>query len=166
MREAAREYKWSLNYSGIALMWRGGCIIRSVFLGDITNAYKKNQDLENLLFDDFFNKAGKFGGFFEVFAFSNDSLISRFRLFSVHKAQPGWRRIVAQGALWGIPTPAFSTALSFFDGYRTERLPASLLQAQRDYFGAHTFKVLPEFANDKCKHLSLFEGKETKTCEN
>ncbi|GAA5829749.1 hypothetical protein JCM5353_002217 [Sporobolomyces roseus] len=126
MREAAREYKWSLNYSGIALMWRGGCIIRSVFLGDITNAYKKNQDLENLLFDDFFNKA-------------------------VHKAQPGWRRIVAQGALWGIPTPAFSTALSFFDGYRTERLPASLLQAQRDYFGAHTFKVLPEFANDKYK---------------
>ncbi|GAA6064338.1 hypothetical protein JCM10212_002314 [Sporobolomyces blumeae] len=126
MREAAKEYKWSLNYSGIALMWRGGCIIRSVFLGDITNAYKKNPELENLLFDDFFNKA-------------------------VHKAQPGWRRIVAQGALWGIPTPAFSTALSFFDGYRTERLPASLLQAQRDYFGAHTFRVLPEFANDKYK---------------
>lgn len=106
MREAATEYKWHLNYAGIALMWRGGCIIRSVFLGDITSAYTKNPKLENLLFDDFFNKA-------------------------IHKAQPGWRRIIAQTALWGIPTPAFSTALSFFDGYRTERLPASLLQAQR-----------------------------------
>lgn len=116
MREAAREYNWNLNYAGIALMWRGGCIIRSVFLGDITSAYTRNPELENLLFDDFFNKA-------------------------IHKAQPGWRRIIAQTALWGIPTPAFSTALSFFDGYRTERLPASLLQAQRDYFGAHTFKV-------------------------
>jgi len=110
MRQAAVEYGWNLNYAGIALMWRGGCIIRSVFLGDITSAYEKNPKLENLLFDDFFNQA-------------------------IHKAQPGWRRIIAQTALWGIPTPAFSTALSFFDGYRTERLPASLLQAQRDYFG-------------------------------
>ncbi|GJN88742.1 hypothetical protein Rhopal_001710-T1 [Rhodotorula paludigena] len=126
MREAAKEYGWNLNNAGIALMWRGGCIIRSVFLGDITAAYQKKPDLENLLFDDFFNKA-------------------------IHKAQPGWRRIVAQGALWGIPTPAFSTALSFFDGYRTERLPASLLQAQRDLFGAHTFRILPQFANEKYK---------------
>jgi len=124
MRQAAEEYKWKLNYSGIALMWRGGCIIRSVFLGDITSAFKKDDKLENLLFDDFFNKA-------------------------IHKAQPGWRRIIAQAALWGIPTPAFSTALSFFDGYRTELLPASLLQAQRDYFGAHTWRVLPEHASDK-----------------
>lgn len=124
MREAAKDYGWHLNNAGIALMWRGGCIIRSVFLGDITKAFQKTPDLENLLFDDFFNKA-------------------------IHTAQPGWRRIVAQGALWGIPTPAFSTALSFFDGYRTERLPASLLQAQRDYFGAHTFRVLPQFASEK-----------------
>jgi 6-phosphogluconate dehydrogenase len=124
MRQAGVEYKWDLNFAGIALMWRGGCIIRSVFLGDITSAYKKNPKLENLLFDDFFNKA-------------------------IHKAQPGWRRIIAQTALWGIPTPAFSTALSFFDGYRTERLPASLLQAQRDYFGAHTFKILPQFQGAK-----------------
>lgn len=105
-------------------MWRGGCIIRSVFLKDITSAYRNNPDLENLLFDDFFNKA-------------------------IHKAQPGWRDIVSKGALWGIPTPAFSTALSFFDGYRTKDLPANLLQAQRDYFGAHTFKIKPEAANEK-----------------
>jgi len=130
MREAAKEYKWELNYAGIALMWRGGCIIRSVFLGDITSAFRKEPKLENLLFDDFFNKA-------------------------IHKAQPGWRRIIAQSALWGVPTPAFSTALSFFDGYRTELLPASLLQAQRDYFGAHTFRVLPQYASDK-----LPEGKD------
>ena len=86
-------------------MWRGGCIIKSVFLGDITSAYQKTQNLESLLFDDFFNKAA-------------------------HKAQPGWRRIVAQAVLWGIPTPAFSTALAFFDGYRSEVVPANILQAQ------------------------------------
>ena len=105
-------------------MWRGGCIIRSVFLKDITSAYRKNPDLENLLFDDFFNKA-------------------------IHDAQDGWRDIVACGAKWGIPTPAFSTALSFYDGYRTKDLPANLLQAQRDYFGAHTFKIKPEHASSK-----------------
>ncbi|GAA97954.1 hypothetical protein E5Q_04634 [Mixia osmundae IAM 14324] len=126
MREAAKEYGWKLNNAGIALMWRGGCIIRSVFLADITKAFKAEPELENLLFNDFFNSA-------------------------IHKAQPGWRRIAAQAALWGIPTPAFSTALSFFDGYRTERLPASLLQAQRDYFGAHTYQILPEFCGDKYK---------------
>jgi 6-phosphogluconate dehydrogenase len=124
MRTAAHDYGWNLNYSGIALMWRGGCIIRSIFLGDITKAYQKNDKLENLLFDDFFNKA-------------------------IHKAQPSWRDVVAEGARLGIPTPAFSTALSWFDGYRSERLPAGLLQAQRDYFGAHTFRILPQFATDK-----------------
>jgi 6-phosphogluconate dehydrogenase len=121
IQNAAKEYSWKLNKPEIALMWRGGCIIRSVFLKDITKAYRSNPDLENLLFDDFFNKA-------------------------IHTAQPGWRNVVAKGALWGIPTPAFSTALSFFDGYRTKDLPANLLQAQRDYFGAHTFRMKPEDA--------------------
>ncbi|KAL1966922.1 hypothetical protein VTN77DRAFT_3666 [Rasamsonia byssochlamydoides] len=123
IQNAAKEYGWKLNKPSIALMWRGGCIIRSVFLKDITNAYRKNPDLENLLFDDFFNRA-------------------------IHKAQDGWRDVVSKSALWGIPTPAFSTALSFYDGYRTKDLPANLLQAQRDYFGAHTFRIKPEFAND------------------
>lgn len=105
-------------------MWRGGCIIRSVFLKDITKAYRANPDLENLLFADFFHNA-------------------------INKAQPGWRDIVSKCALWGIPTPAFSTALSFYDGFRAKDLPANLLQAQRDYFGAHTFRIKPEFADDK-----------------
>ncbi|CAG7851637.1 6-phosphogluconate dehydrogenase, decarboxylating 1 [Serendipita indica DSM 11827] len=123
-RQAAKEYGWNLNYAGIARMWRGGCIIKSVFLGDITNAYTKNHDLESLLFDDFFLKA-------------------------IHKAQPGWRRVCAQATLWGVPIPAFSSALSFFDGYRSEVVPANLLQAQRDYFGAHTFRVLPGKENER-----------------
>ncbi|EGO04523.1 hypothetical protein SERLA73DRAFT_173821 [Serpula lacrymans var. lacrymans S7.3] len=126
MRETAKELKWTLNYAGIARMWRGGCIIKSVFLGDITAAYQKTPNLESLLFDDFFNKA-------------------------VHKAQSGWRRVIAQAVLWGIPTPAFSTALAFFDGYRSEIVPANLIQAQRDYFGAHTFRVLPEKETAKLK---------------
>ncbi|OAL73347.1 6-phosphogluconate dehydrogenase [Trichophyton violaceum] len=124
IQEAARVYEWKLNKPSIALMWRGGCIIRSVFLKDITNAYRTNPDLENLLFDDFFNKA-------------------------IHNAQAGWRDVVSKSALWGIPTPAFSTALSFYDGYRSRDLPANLLQAQRDYFGAHTFRIKPEHASDK-----------------
>jgi len=124
MQEAAKTYGWKLNKPSIALMWRGGCIIRSVFLKDITSAYRENPDLENLLFNDFFNKA-------------------------IHKAQPGWRDVVSKGALWGIPTPAFSTALSFYDGYRSENLPANLLQAQRDYFGAHTFRIKSQYANEK-----------------
>ncbi|KAL0938863.1 6-phosphogluconate dehydrogenase, decarboxylating 2 [Colletotrichum truncatum] len=124
MQEAAKEYGWKLNKPSIALMWRGGCIIRSVFLKDITNAYRNNPDLENLLFDNFFKDA-------------------------IHKAQPGWRDVVAKAALLGIPTPAFSTALSWFDGYRTKDLPANLLQAQRDYFGAHTFRIKPEAASEK-----------------
>ncbi|KAG8922223.1 6-phosphogluconate dehydrogenase, decarboxylating [Tulasnella sp. 408] len=98
----------------------------SVFLNDIAAAYEKDINVESLLFDDFFNKA-------------------------IHKAQPGWRRVIAQAVLWGVPTPAFSTALAFFDGYRSEVVPANIIQAQRDYFGAHTFKVLPGKENDKLK---------------
>lgn len=118
MREAAKEYNWHLNNPSIALMWRGGCIIRSVFLKDITNAFRQNPTLENLLFDKFFSNA-------------------------IEKAQTGWRRILAQATLWGIAVPCSSSALAFFDGYRSAVLPASLLQAQRDYFGAHTFRVMP-----------------------
>jgi 6-phosphogluconate dehydrogenase len=127
MREAGVAYNWTLNFGGIARMWRGGCIIKSVFLSDITAAYTQDPKLESLLFNDFFIKA-------------------------VEKAQPGWRRVVAQATLNGVPVPAFSSALSFFDGYRTANGSASILQAQRDYFGAHTFlvqdgkgsKLLPE----------------------
>ncbi|ODV94244.1 hypothetical protein PACTADRAFT_51117 [Pachysolen tannophilus NRRL Y-2460] len=126
IREAARDYKWDLNFPSIALMWRGGCIIRSVFLGEITAAYRQHPDLENLLFHPFFNNA-------------------------ITKAQSGWRSTVSKAVQYGVPTPAFSTALAFYDGYRSERLPANLLQAQRDYFGAHTFQVLPEAANDHLK---------------
>ncbi|KAG8931719.1 6-phosphogluconate dehydrogenase, decarboxylating, partial [Tulasnella sp. 417] len=126
MRETAKEMKWNLNYAGIARMWRGGCIIKSVFLNDIAAAYEKDINVESLLFDQFFNDA-------------------------IHKAQPGWRRVIAQAVLWGVPTPAFSTALAFFDGYRSEIVPANIIQAQRDYFGAHTFKVLPGKENDKLK---------------
>jgi 6-phosphogluconate dehydrogenase len=117
MREAASHFGWTLNYPSIALMWRGGCIIRSVFLGNIRDAFKKNPDLTNLLMDDFFADA-------------------------LARCQANWRKVVAQGALLGIPTPAFSTALAFYDGYRSERLPANLIQAQRDYFGAHTYERL------------------------
>ena len=110
MREAAKVNDWTLNNAGIAAMWRGGCIIKSVFLSDITAAYRENPQLENLLVSPFFLKA-------------------------IAGAQPGWRRVIAQSTLWGIPIPAFTTALSFFDGYRTETLPANLIQAQRDFFG-------------------------------
>lgn len=115
MRAAAKENNWNLNYGGIALMWRGGCIIRSVFLGKIKEAFDKNPKLTNLLLDDFFRKA-------------------------IKDCQKSWRNVVALSAKKGIPTPAFSTALSFYDQYRNERLPANLLQAQRDYFGAHTYE--------------------------
>jgi 6-phosphogluconate dehydrogenase len=117
MRAAAQEQKWNLNYGGIALMWRGGCIIRSAFLGDIKTAYEKNPKLTNLLLDPFFRKA-------------------------IKQAQKSWRNVVAIAAKKGIPVPAFSTALAFYDSYRSERLPANLLQAQRDYFGAHTYERL------------------------
>jgi 6-phosphogluconate dehydrogenase len=115
MRAAAKEYKWNLNYGGIALMWRGGCIIRSRFLGEIKKAFDKNPKLTNLLLDKFFAKA-------------------------IKQCQRGWRNVVAAAAKKGIPVPAFSTALAFYDGFRNERLPANLLQAQRDYFGAHTYE--------------------------
>lgn len=115
LRAAAVERGWELNYSGIALMWRGGCIIRSRFLGNIRDAFNRNPKLDNLLLDEFFKG-------------------------EVLKAQMGWRRTVGLATMNGIPTPTFMTALSFFDGYRSARLPANLLQAQRDYFGAHTYE--------------------------
>ncbi|MGA2786393.1 MAG: decarboxylating NADP(+)-dependent phosphogluconate dehydrogenase [Verrucomicrobiota bacterium] len=115
MRAAAAEYKWNLNYGGIALMWRGGCIIRSAFLGKIKEAFDKNPKLSNLMLDPFFKKA-------------------------IKDCQRSWRNVVAMAAKKGIPVPAFSTALAFYDAYRSERLPANLLQAQRDYFGAHTYE--------------------------
>ena len=115
MRSAAKEYKWNLNYGGIALMWRGGCIIRSRFLGRIKEAYEKTPKLTNLLLDKFFKG-------------------------EIKRAQKSWRNVVATAAKKGIPVPAFSTALAFYDAYRCERLPANLLQAQRDYFGAHTYE--------------------------
>jgi len=117
MREAAKEYKWNLNYGGIALMWRGGCIIRSVFLGKIKEAFDKNPNLENLLMDPFFTKI-------------------------IEDAQDSWRRVVSSAVQNGIPAPAYASALAYFDGYRSDRLPANLLQAQRDYFGAHTYERL------------------------
>jgi 6-phosphogluconate dehydrogenase len=117
MRTAAQEHKWNLNYGGIALMWRGGCIIRSRFLGKIKEAFDKNPKLTNLLLDKFFKQ-------------------------EIKRSQRAWRNVVATAAKKGIPTPAFSTALSFYDAYRSERLPANLLQAQRDYFGAHTYERL------------------------
>lgn len=115
LREASKEYNLSLNYGEIALMWRGGCIIRSQFLNDIKRAYQNNPELENLLLDDFFVNAMK-------------------------QTDAGWRKAVILGVEMGIPTPAFSSALAYYDGYRTARLPANLLQAQRDYFGAHTYE--------------------------
>jgi 6-phosphogluconate dehydrogenase len=115
MRAAAKEYGWNLNYGGIALMWRGGCIIRSVFLAKIKDAYDRNATLEHLLLDPFFQEA-------------------------VAKSQSAWRHVVSTAFALGIPIPAMSSALAYYDGYRSERLPANLLQAQRDYFGAHTYE--------------------------
>jgi 6-phosphogluconate dehydrogenase len=115
MRAAAKEYGWNLNYGGIALIWRGGCIIRSAFLGKIKEAFDRNPELENLLLDPFFSEA-------------------------VEKAQISWRRVVSTAFKSGIPMPAVSSALAFYDGFRREKLPANLLQAQRDYFGAHTYE--------------------------
>ena len=115
MRAAAKEYGWNLNYGGIALMWRGGCIIRSVFLGKIKEAFDKNPDIANLLLDSYFQ--GKLA-----------------------EAQKGWRNVIASAVVNGIPVPCLSAALEYYDGYRTERLPANMLQAQRDFFGAHTYE--------------------------
>jgi 6-phosphogluconate dehydrogenase len=115
IQAAAKDYHWKINFGSVALMWRGGCIIRSKFLNNIKDAYNKNANLQSLLLDEFFKKA-------------------------IIDAQTGWRQVVSKSAEIGIPTPCFSTALSFYDGYRSERLPANLLQAQRDYFGAHTYE--------------------------
>ena len=115
MRAAAKANNWNLNYGGIALMWRGGCIIRSQFLGKIKAAFDKNPQLDNLLLDPYFTG-------------------------EITRSQEGWRKAIAAAVVAGIPVPAFSTALAFFDGYRSGRLPANLLQAQRDYFGAHTYE--------------------------
>ncbi len=115
MRAAAQSHGWDLNYGGIALMWRGGCIIRSAFLGDIKKAFEQDPGLANLLLDPFFKE-------------------------KITSAQDSWRKVCATAMLQGIPVPAFSAALSYYDGYRNSRLPANLLQAQRDYFGAHTYE--------------------------
>jgi len=115
MRAAAKTYGWNLNYGGIALMWRGGCIIRSVFLGKIKEAFDKNPALDNLLLDEYFTK-------------------------EIESCTEGWRNVCAQAMLAGIPAPAMTSALSYFDGIRTARMSANLLQAQRDYFGAHTYE--------------------------
>lgn len=115
MKAAAKTYGWKLNYGGIALMWRGGCIIRSKFLGKIKEAFDKNPDLENLLLDPFFRE-------------------------KIDSAQASWRRVAGAAIANGMPVPAITTALAYFDGYRCDRLPANLLQAQRDYFGAHTYE--------------------------
>ncbi|KPK85986.1 MAG: 6-phosphogluconate dehydrogenase [Bacteroides sp. SM23_62_1] len=115
MRAAAKEFGWNLNYGGIALMWRGGCIIRSVFLGNIKAAFDKNPDLDNLLLDPFFK-------------------------VKIDDSQESWRRVTSSAIQYGIPVPAMTSALCYYDGFRSERLPANLLQAQRDYFGAHTYE--------------------------
>ncbi len=119
MRAAAEEFGWDLNYGGIALMWRGGCIIRSIFLGKIKEAFDKDQKLTNLMLVDYFKD-------------------------KLHDASESWRRVVATSVINGVPVPALSSALCYFDGYRSERLPANLLQAQRDYFGAHTYERIDE----------------------
>jgi 6-phosphogluconate dehydrogenase len=117
LRAAEKDQGWHLNMGGVALMWRGGCIIRSVFLGDIKAAFDRDPNLQNLLLDKFFSTA-------------------------MNKYHPAWRRAIIYGVRVGVPMPAFSTALAFYDGYRTARLPANLLQAQRDFFGAHTYERL------------------------
>ena len=115
MREAQKEYKWKLNFGEIAQIWRGGCIIRAVFLQKITEAFARKPDLANLLLDPYFVK-------------------------TVKKAQENWRKVVALAAECGVPAPTFSSALAYYDSYRSARLPANLLQGQRDYFGAHTYE--------------------------
>ncbi|MCD7973361.1 MAG: decarboxylating NADP(+)-dependent phosphogluconate dehydrogenase [Candidatus Azobacteroides sp.] len=114
-RQTALTYKWKLNYAGIAQMWRGGCIIRSAFLGKIREAYQKNPELENLMLEPYFNE-------------------------QIHLSQPSWRKVITVAISNGVPVPAMSSALAYYDGYRTASLPANLIQAQRDYFGAHTYE--------------------------
>ena len=119
LKEAAKEYHWNLNYGSIAMVWRAGCIIRSAFLGKIKAAFENNPKLSNLLLDEYFKGV-------------------------IDRCQNSWRKSVAQAVIAGVPVPAFTTALAFFDGYRSERLPANLLQAQRDYFGAHTYERIDQ----------------------
>jgi 6-phosphogluconate dehydrogenase len=119
MREAAREYRWHLDFGSIALMWRSGCIIRSAFLERIKEAFDRKPDLSNLLLDEYFRGI-------------------------IQKCQASWRRVVMEAVRLGIPVPALSASLAFYDGYRCERLPANLIQAQRDYFGAHTYERLDQ----------------------
>jgi 6-phosphogluconate dehydrogenase len=115
IREAGESHGWNINYGGVALLWRAGCIIRSAFLENIKEAFDRAPDLPNLLLDEWFSTV-------------------------IHDAQTSWRRVVAEAVTAGIPVPAFATALNFYDGYRSERLPANMIQAQRDYFGAHTYE--------------------------
>ena len=115
MKEAAREYKWTLDFGKISMIWRGGCIIRAQFLERIKEAYERNPGLQNLMLDDYFRSA-------------------------LEKSQSGWREVVSLAVKNGIAVPAFMSSLAYFDSYRTERLPANMLQAQRDYFGAHTYE--------------------------
>ena len=117
LSDAAKAFNWNLNYGAIAMMWRGGCIIRSAFLTKIKDAFDNNSDLKNLLLDPFFKD-------------------------KINQSQEGWRRTISVAISNGVPVPAMSSSLSYFDGYRSERLPANLLQAQRDYFGAHTYERL------------------------
>jgi 6-phosphogluconate dehydrogenase len=124
MREASGHYGWNLSYGDVALMWRGGCIIRSRFLNNIKDAFDRDPDLENLLLDPFFRDA-------------------------LHGASNGWRKTITTAVELGIPTPAFSSALAFYDGYRSARLPANLLQAQRDYFGAHTYERVDSLRGER-----------------
>ena len=123
MRAAAAEYNWDLNYGEIALMWRGGCIIRAQFLGNIKEAYDNDPGLQNLLLDDYFKNA-------------------------IERSQSAWRKVIATAVINGVPTPTFSSALAYYDGYRSAVLPASLLQAQRDYFGAHTYERVDKPAGE------------------
>lgn len=127
---AAEDFGWKLNNGPIALLWRGGCIIRSRFLGDIKKAFDENPELENLLLDDFFKDA-------------------------INTAQPAWRKVVGVAVQLGIPVPGFAAALSYYDGYRRDRLPANLLQAQRDYFGAHTYERIDK-ARGETFHTDWF----------
>lgn len=115
MRAASDEYKWDLKYGNIAMIFRGGCIIRARFLQNIKDAYDRNPELKNLLLDSYFTDV-------------------------VENYQQSWRQVVAEAVTRGIAVPSFASALAYYDSYRTERLPANLLQAQRDYFGAHTFQ--------------------------
>ena len=119
LKTASQEYDWDLKYGEISMLWREGCIIRAQFLHPIKNAFLKNQNLNNLLLDPYFKKA-------------------------IRKAQPAWRRTIIQATMLGIPIPAFSSALAYYDSYRCERLPTNLLQAQRDFFGAHTYERIDQ----------------------